>query len=560
MKPIVWAHRGASGTYPENTIPAFEEAIRMGSNGIELDIQLTKDGEMVVCHDETIDRTSDGHGYIKDYTLEQLRQFNFNKKKPELGFVSIPTIQEVIDLIKPTDLLLNIELKTSIFFYEGIEKKIVDLVRKEDMQDRVIFSSFNHYSIKTIKKLYKKAKTAFLYMDSPIDMADYAKKHGVDALHPALYNIQYQKEMELAKKAKLEINVWGVNLPEHILACMDMEVDGIMTDYPDKAIEIIKRKGTTHEFEKFVKNDLKPWLKDNVQQASVKTDDDLQLTSYYAIHPKEKASVVMVHGFCEFFGKYHEVAYRLYQEGYSVFFIELRGHGKSDREFDHEDQRVHIESFDRYAEDVDLFMKQVVKPNSKTKNYFLLSHSMGGAISALYLEQHPHTFTCAVLSAPLIRINFGHFPSWTVNAIGMVSKVREKTTNYAPGQHAFKGEYQFRDSNAMDRDLYNYQFNQRLEDTSYQTWGGTIGWVISAQKASDDIFKNIQKISIPILILQAEHDKMVDNEAQEEFAKKSKMTSLLKFEGAKHELYAGTKEIRDKFYSSIFAFYGNYVK
>ena len=66
----------------------------------------------------------------------------------------------------------------------------------------------------------------------------------------------------------------------------------------------------------------------------------------------------MVHGFCEFFGKYHEVAYRLYQEGYSVFFIELRGHGKSDREFDHEDQRVHIESFDRYAEDVDSFMNK----------------------------------------------------------------------------------------------------------------------------------------------------------------------------------------------------------
>ena len=79
MKPLIWAHRGASGSYPENTIPAFEEAIKMNSDGIELDIQLTKDGEMVVCHDETIDRTSNGSGNIKDYTLEELRQFNFNK-------------------------------------------------------------------------------------------------------------------------------------------------------------------------------------------------------------------------------------------------------------------------------------------------------------------------------------------------------------------------------------------------------------------------------------------------------------------------------------------------
>ena len=75
MKPFIWAHRGASGSYPENTLPAFKAAIDMQAGGIELDIQLTKDGEIVVCHDETIDRTSDGSGNIKDYTLEELKQF-----------------------------------------------------------------------------------------------------------------------------------------------------------------------------------------------------------------------------------------------------------------------------------------------------------------------------------------------------------------------------------------------------------------------------------------------------------------------------------------------------
>ena len=112
----------------------------------------------------------------------------------------------------------------------------------------------------------------------------------------------------------------------------------------------------------------------------------------------------------------------------------------------------------------------------------------------------------------------------------------------------------------MDRDRYNYQFFQRLDDKDYQTWGGTVGWVLAAQQASDDILKNAHTVSTPILILQAELDKMVDNNAQEEFVKKTNMSSLLKFDKAKHELFSGTKEIRDKYYSSIFEFYNHYVK
>lgn len=560
MKPKVWAHRGASGVYPENTLLAFKEAIKMQSDGIELDVHLTKDGEIVVCHDETIDRTSNGKGYIKDYTLEELRQFNFNQKNPFLGFEPIPTIQEVIDLIKPTDLLLNIELKTNIFFYEGIEKKIVDLIRKEKMKQRVIISSFNHYSIIQVRKLNKKIKTAFLYMDSPIGMADYAKKHSVNALHPALYNIQYEKEIRAAKKDKLEINVWGVHLPEHVLACIDADVDGIFTDYPDKTMEVINSKGTTKEFENYMNNEIKPWLKDHIQKATVLTEDNLHLASYYAINPKEKASVVISHGFCEFLGKYHEVIYKIYQEGYSVFFLEHRDHGKSDREFPYDDQRVHAETFNKYVEDLNSFITQVVKPNSKTNNLFLLAHSMGGSIGSLYLEKYPETFTCAVLSAPLIRVNFGRFPSWTVNAIGMISKAAEKTFDYAPGQSAFEGQYNFINSNAMDRDRYNYQFFQRVEDKDYQTWGSTVGWVLAAQQASDDILKNTGNITTPILIFQAELDKMVDNNAQEEFVRKTKNASLVKFDKAKHELYSGTDEIRDKYFSTLFEFYNRYVK
>ena len=119
MKPLIWAHRGASGHAPENTLEAFQKAIDMKADGVELDIQLTKDGEIVVCHDETIDRTSNGIGSVKDYTLAELKKFNFNKTHPEYAHASIPTMKEVFELIKPSPLTINIELKTGQYDYDG---------------------------------------------------------------------------------------------------------------------------------------------------------------------------------------------------------------------------------------------------------------------------------------------------------------------------------------------------------------------------------------------------------------------------------------------------------
>ena len=101
--PLIWAHRGASGSAPENTLVAFQRAIDLGADGIELDVQITKDGELVVCHDEKIDRTSNGKGWLKDYTLEELKQFDFNQQFPEYGYQQIPTMKEVLELIKPTN-------------------------------------------------------------------------------------------------------------------------------------------------------------------------------------------------------------------------------------------------------------------------------------------------------------------------------------------------------------------------------------------------------------------------------------------------------------------------
>ena len=238
-RPIVWGHRGASGYLPENTIPAFEKAIELGADGIELDIHKTKDGQLVVIHDEKIDRTSNGKGMVKEFTLEELRKYNYNATHPECEHADIPTMREVFELIKPTDLMINIELKTGIVFYEGIEADILAMTKEFGMEDRVIYSSFNHYSIMKIKELDPGAHTGFLYMDGTLDMPEYGKSHGVDALHPALYNVQYPNFVEKTHELGLKINTWTVNSKQYMQMACEMGLDGIITNYPDKALEIV---------------------------------------------------------------------------------------------------------------------------------------------------------------------------------------------------------------------------------------------------------------------------------------------------------------------------------
>lgn len=128
----IWAHRGCSQRYPENTLLAFEKAAALQNlTGIELDIQLTRDGELVVIHDERVDRTTEGIGYVRDYSLLELKRLHIYAD--ENPCQQIPTMREVLDLLEPrlkAGLRLNIELKNSICFYEGMEEKIVELINE----------------------------------------------------------------------------------------------------------------------------------------------------------------------------------------------------------------------------------------------------------------------------------------------------------------------------------------------------------------------------------------------------------------------------------------------
>ena len=241
-KVEVWAHRGASGYAPENTMEAFILAIEMGADGIELDVQLTRDGEIVVIHDETLQRVSNGTGYVKDYTLEEVKALNFNKTHPEYEKTEIPTLREVLQLLKDTDLKLNIELKTGVFFYPNIEKKVVDLVSEYGMQDRVWYSSFNHYSVKEVKRIQPDAKVGLLYGDGIYEPAEYAVRFGADAIHPHFVNLQYPEVLEKCKENGIKVHTWTANTFLDMVNCVQYGVDALITNYPDKAKALVEKQ------------------------------------------------------------------------------------------------------------------------------------------------------------------------------------------------------------------------------------------------------------------------------------------------------------------------------
>lgn len=182
----IWAHRGCSQRYPENTLLAFEKAAALQNlTGIELDIQLTRDGELVVIHDERVDRTTEGIGYVRDYSLLELKRLHIYAD--ENPCQQIPTMREVLDLLEPrlkAGLRLNIELKNSICFYGGMEEKIVELINERRLGDAVVYSSFYARSLAKLREL--DAETEIGILDIKISDCLYKLKGGCGAmvLHP----------------------------------------------------------------------------------------------------------------------------------------------------------------------------------------------------------------------------------------------------------------------------------------------------------------------------------------------------------------------------------------
>lgn len=235
-KPILLAHRGFSGNYPENSPLAFRMAVEKTTvDGFESDVHITKDGKLVVFHDATLERTSNGAGYLKDHTYEELLQLDIGAwKSPEFAGQHLWTLDQLLDFCAETGKLLNLELKNYEVFYEGLEQRVIDAVTAHQLIDRVFVSSFNHISMQKFKRLCPEMKTGLLYDKPLLDMDHYLQRSNADAMHPRYMLLQYQPElMALYHGRGMQVNTWTVNDQENMRDMLSRGVDGIISNYPD---------------------------------------------------------------------------------------------------------------------------------------------------------------------------------------------------------------------------------------------------------------------------------------------------------------------------------------
>lgn len=243
MNTRILGHRGASAYAPENTIPAFRLALEMEADGVELDVHLSKDGELIVMHDEKVDRTTNARGYIKDFTAEELKRLDASNGMEKFSGVGVPTLAEVYRLFQNNDKMINVEIKTDIINYSGICEKLLALEDEMGMNGRIIYSSFNHYTVSRLLSLRPEAKTGLLYMSIFKEPWNYALGLKAAALHPHFITLAQTPDMagECARLG-LETNVWTVNEPEWMERLAGMGVTSIITNNPDTARKVVYGK------------------------------------------------------------------------------------------------------------------------------------------------------------------------------------------------------------------------------------------------------------------------------------------------------------------------------
>lgn len=233
MFPKIIGHRGLPHKAPENTLSSFDAAVRHGADGLETDVQMTRDGVLVLIHDETVDRTTNGHGLVAEHTLQELRCLDAGSWfDPAFKGEKIPTLDEFLEFVAGRDLLLDIEIKSGVILYPGIEQKLIEALHRHGLASRTIISSFNHYALVTCKEIDPSIKTGIIYMSGLVDSWHYAKSIGADALHPLLYSVR-PETIDGLRKSGLLLNPFNVDTPADMKRMIRLDVSGIITRYCD---------------------------------------------------------------------------------------------------------------------------------------------------------------------------------------------------------------------------------------------------------------------------------------------------------------------------------------
>jgi glycerophosphoryl diester phosphodiesterase len=241
-RPRVNAHRGAMSYAPENTFAAFERAIELGADIVELDVHLSADGEVVVIHDHDLARTTDGQGIVSEKTLAELKTLDAGRHfGPEFAGQRIPTLDEVLAWGKGR-CVLDVEIKGGPWPYPGIEQKVVDLIRGHGMTDQVIVISFDHRRVAGVKALAPEIAAGTLFGCGPVDLVAVGQAAGADAILPPWIYVD-ARTVERAHAAGLSVHPWETRDPDEMDRLIGLGVDSICSNQPDLVVQALARAG-----------------------------------------------------------------------------------------------------------------------------------------------------------------------------------------------------------------------------------------------------------------------------------------------------------------------------
>ena len=226
------AHRGLAGLYPENTRLSFEKALEYKPDAMEIDVQMTKDGKLVVFHDEELGRTTGGVcGWLKDHTYEELQALVVNN-----GFDVPPqrimTLDEYFDLVDPSDIETFVELKNSFIVYPGLEEKTLDVLTCHHQREKCIVYSANHFSVMDFKRTAPDIRVCFPFDNWIFDRGEYCEKYGVTMTIP--YYLSLTKEdIDDFHEHGVSVYPWTIDEPDEMIRVLDMGADGMLTNRID---------------------------------------------------------------------------------------------------------------------------------------------------------------------------------------------------------------------------------------------------------------------------------------------------------------------------------------
>ena len=322
-----------------------------------------------------------------------------------------------------------------------------------------------------------------------------------------------------------------------------------MLDFLDK-VDIISESNYSSE----MTNQVEPYLQKRRRDDFFLSADAKKL--HYEAYEKllSRGSIVILHGFTESAEKFRETAYYFRKAGYSVFSLDLRGHGKSHHDSENP-LRVDIDSFDTYAEDLNIFIGKIVKPLSKDKNIYIYSHSLGSTVALLYMMKYPYSVSKAVLSSPMICGNMG-MPTAVAGTVAKALCSFGGKKIPAPGRCVFDEAQTAESSDATSKARFEYYHGKRKREPLYQTSGPSFSWVKASLEARDKIMSedNIRQLRAEMLIFKPETDKQLLGEWTDRFAHKADI-KIKDVKNSRHEIFMSGDETLKWYMEEILEFF-----